>query len=163
MPLVEKAIDAAVDSMNNMRETEGKELEKDVRKRLGMIEDSLNKIEGQKEDDLKTYFQKLKERASQLVVDLAENEQRLMMELALLAERYDVTEECVRLRSHIKMFNDTLDKSEDVGRKLNFILQEMNREANTINSKSVSSEISHAGISIKEEIEKIREQIQNIE
>lgn len=163
MPLVEKAIDAAVDSMNNMRETEGKELEKDVRKRLGMIEDSLNKIEGQKEEDLKTYFQKLKERASQLVADLAENEQRLMMELALLAERYDVTEECVRLRSHIKMFNDTLDKSEDVGRKLNFILQEMNREANTINSKSVSSEISHAGISIKEEIEKIREQIQNIE
>lgn len=163
MPLVEKAIDAAVDSMNNMRETEGNELEKDVRKRLGMIEDSLNKIEGQKEEDLKTYFQKLKERAAQLVSDLAENEQRLMMELALLAERYDVTEECVRLRSHIKMFNDTLDKSEDVGRKLNFILQEMNREANTINSKSVSSEISHAGISIKEEIEKIREQIQNIE
>jgi uncharacterized protein (TIGR00255 family) len=85
------------------------------------------------------------------------------MEFALLAERSDVTEECVRLRSHIKLFNDTIAKSEDAGRKLNFIIQEMNREANTINSKSVSSEISHCGISIKEEIEKIREQIQNIE
>jgi len=85
------------------------------------------------------------------------------MELALIAERADVTEECVRLRSHIKMFLDTISKSDDAGRKLNFIVQEMNREANTINSKSVSSEISHSGISIKEEIEKIREQIQNIE
>jgi uncharacterized protein (TIGR00255 family) len=85
------------------------------------------------------------------------------MELALIAERADVTEECVRLHSHIKMFLDTISKSDDAGRKLNFIVQEMNREANTINSKSVSSEISHSGISIKEEIEKIREQIQNIE
>ncbi len=163
MPLVEKAIDSAVNAMNNMRETEGKELEKDIRKRLGLIETALVKIENQKEDDLKIYFEKLKERAAQLVVDLKDNEQRLMMELALLSERYDVTEECVRLRSHIKMFADTLNNADDIGRKLNFILQEMNREANTINSKSVSSEISHAGISIKEEIEKIREQIQNIE
>ncbi len=163
MPLVEKAIDSAVNAMNNMRETEGKELEKDIRKRLGLIETALVKIENQKEEDLKIYFEKLKERAAQLVVDLKDNEQRLMMELALLSERYDVTEECVRLRSHIKMFADTLNNADDIGRKLNFILQEMNREANTINSKSVSSEISHAGISIKEEIEKIREQIQNIE
>ena len=163
MPLVEKAIDIAVDAMNNMRETEGKELEKDIRKRLNLIKEALVKIENRKEEDLKTYFEKLKERAAQLISELADNEQRLMTELALLSERYDVTEECVRLRSHLKMFADALDKADDVGRKLNFILQEMNREANTINSKSVSSEISHAGISIKEEIEKIREQIQNIE
>jgi uncharacterized protein (TIGR00255 family) len=163
MPLVEKAIDIAVDAMNNMRETEGKELEKDIRKRLDLIKESLLEIENRKEEDLKTYFEKLKERAAQLISELADNEQRLMTELALLSERYDVTEECVRLRSHLKMFASALDKADDVGRKLNFILQEMNREANTINSKSVSSEISHAGISIKEEIEKIREQIQNIE
>jgi len=163
MPLVEKAIDIAVDAMNNMRETEGKELEKDIRKRLNLIKEALVEIENRKEEDLKTYFEKLKERAAQLISELADNEQRLMTELALLSERYDVTEECVRLRSHLKMFADALDKADDVGRKLNFILQEMNREANTINSKSVSSEISHAGISIKEEIEKIREQIQNIE
>lgn len=163
MPLVEKAIDSAIDNMNKMRETEGVELEKDVRKRLGIIENAVVKIENMKQEDLKNYFDKLKERAKQLTNDFADNEQRLITELALLAERYDVTEECVRLRSHMKMFTETLDVSEDAGRKLNFILQEMNREANTINSKSISSEISHAGISIKEEIEKIREQIQNIE
>jgi len=163
MPLVEKAIDAAIDEMNNMRIAEGNELEKDIRKRIGLIEDALVKIDKLKEEDLKLYFEKLKERAKQLVTDLIENEQRLMTELALLAERYDVTEECVRLRSHIKIFLETLNSPDDAGRRLNFILQEMNREANTINSKSVSSVISHAGISIKEEIEKIREQIQNIE
>ena len=81
----------------------------------------------------------------------------------MLAERADVTEECVRLRSHLNMFLDTLKNSDEAGRKLNFITQEMNREANTINSKSVSTEISHYGIQIKEELEKIREQIQNIE
>lgn len=163
MPLVEKAIDAAIDEMNNMRIAEGNELEKDIRKRIGLIEDALVKIDKLKEEDLKLYFEKLKERAKQLVTDLIDNEQRLMTELALLAERYDVTEECVRLRSHIKIFLETLNSPDDAGRRLNFILQEMNREANTINSKSVSSVISHAGISIKEEIEKIREQIQNIE
>ncbi len=98
-----------------------------------------------------------------MMSELSNNEDRLNMELAILAERSDITEECVRLRSHMKMFLETLLKPEDAGRRLNFILQEMNREANTINSKTVSSEISHNGISIKEEIEKIREQIQNIE
>ena len=163
MPLIEKAIDNAIDEMNNMRNAEGNELEKDIRKRIGIIEEALVEIEKLKEEDLKSYFEKLKERAKQLVSDLAENEQRLITELALLSERYDVTEECVRLRSHIKLFLQTLSSPDDAGRRLNFILQEMNREANTINSKSVSSVISHAGISIKEEIEKIREQIQNIE
>lgn len=163
MPLVEKAIDIAIDDMNKMREAEGKELEKDIRNRIKLIEQSLGKIENLKEEDLKNYFEKLKERAKQLLSEVTDNEQRLMTELAFLAERYDVTEECVRLKSHIKMFIETLNSSEDAGRKLNFILQEMNREANTINSKSISSEISHAGILIKEEIEKIREQIQNIE
>lgn len=163
MTLIENAIDGAVDEMNKMRVAEGSELEKDIRKRIGFIEEALIQIERLKEEDLKTYFEKLKERAKQLVADLTDNEQRLMTELALLSERYDVTEECVRLRSHIKIFLETLNSTDDIGRRLNFILQEMNREANTINSKSVSSVISHAGISIKEEIEKIREQIQNIE
>jgi len=112
---------------------------------------------------LQSYFENFKEKARQLVSTFVDNEQRLITELALLSERFDVTEECVRLKSHIKLFLDTIENSEDAGRKLNFILQEMNREANTINSKAVSSEISHAGILIKEEIEKIREQIQNIE
>lgn len=163
MELVLKAIDNAIDELNKMRFAEGYELEKDIRKRLQLIEDAVNKIESIQEKSLNSYFEKFRERAKQLTSDFIDNEQRLITELALLAERFDVTEECVRMKSHIKMFLDTIENTDDAGRKLNFILQEMNREANTINSKSVSAEISHAGISIKEEIEKIREQIQNIE
>jgi uncharacterized protein (TIGR00255 family) len=163
MPLIEKAIDSAIDEMNKMREAEGSELEKDIRKRIKLIDEAVTHVEKIKQESLEIYFTRFKEKAKQLVSDLIDNEQRLMTELAILSERYDVTEECVRLRSHMKMFLDTLDKSDDAGRKLNFILQEMNREANTINSKAIASEISHSGIHIKEEIEKIREQIQNIE
>lgn len=163
MPLIEKAIDLAIDEMNKMREAEGGELEKDIRNRISTIDNLISKIENISEESLKEYFERFKEKAKQLSKDIVDNEQRLFSELAILSERYDVTEECVRLRSHIKMFLDTLNKSDDIGRRLNFILQEMNREANTINSKAVASDISHSGIYIKEEIEKIREQIQNIE
>jgi uncharacterized protein (TIGR00255 family) len=161
--LVADAIDKAIVQLNKMREAEGFELEKDLRKRIALIQDSLISIENRSEHSIKEHFEKLKDRAKQIHNDWAENEPRLNMELALLAERSDVTEECVRLRSHIKMFIESLEKSDDAGRRLNFITQEMNREANTINSKTVSSEISHHGIFIKEELEKIREQIQNIE
>jgi uncharacterized protein (TIGR00255 family) len=97
------------------------------------------------------------------MADLGEYDDRLKLELALLAEKYDVTEEIVRLKSHIKLFYDTVDNTIEVGRKLNFLMQELNREANTINSKSITSEISHLGLIIKEELENIREQIQNLE
>jgi uncharacterized protein (TIGR00255 family) len=161
--LVMSSINTAIDELNKMRDAEGKELEKDLRKRIVMIEECLTKIENRSQESVKEYFEKIVEKAKTLVSEFSNNHDRLNMELALLAERADVTEESVRLRSHVKMFLDTLVKSEDAGRRLNFIIQEMNREANTINSKSVSSEISHSGIFIKEEIEKIREQIQNIE
>jgi len=161
--LVMKAIDLSIDEMNKMREAEGRELEKDLRKRVQLIGESLSNIETNSAESVKVYFDKIVERAKSLVSEFTNNHDRLNMELALLAERSDVTEECVRLHSHIKMFLDTLEKSEDAGRRLNFILQEMNREANTINSKSVSSGVSQSGIFIKEEIEKLREQIQNIE
>jgi uncharacterized protein (TIGR00255 family) len=161
--LVVNSIDSAIDELNKMREAEGFELEKDLNKRIALIENSLNEIEKSSGESIRVYFEKIKEKAQQLVADFSNNNDRLNMELALLAERCDVTEECVRLRSHIKMFLNTMEKSDDAGRRLNFILQEMNREANTINSKSIASQISHYGIFIKEEIEKIREQIQNIE
>ena len=161
--LVVDSIDSAIAELNKMREAEGCELEKDLKKRVALIENSLNEIEKSSGESIRVYFEKIKEKAQQLVADFSNNNDRLNMELALLAERSDVTEECVRLRSHIKMFLNTMEKSDDAGRRLNFILQEMNREANTINSKSIASQISHYGIFIKEEIEKIREQIQNIE
>ncbi len=160
---LEKALFLAIDDFDKMKKQEGKELEKDLRKRLKLIKDSVTEVENRNPEAIKAYFEKLKQKARDLTADLLDNPDRLNMELALLSEKYDVTEECVRLRSHIKLFEDALDNADEPGRKLNFISQEINREANTINSKSVTSEISHLGIMIKEELEKIREQIQNIE
>jgi uncharacterized protein (TIGR00255 family) len=161
--LVERAVVKAFDELVKMRKKEGEELAKDLKKRVKKIETAAKKIEAQNQKSIKEYFDKLKDRAAQLTKDITDNPERLNTELALLAERYDVTEECVRLKSHIKLFVDAINDSEEAGRKLNFICQEMNREANTINSKTVSTEISHLGIQVKDELEKIREQIQNIE
>jgi uncharacterized protein (TIGR00255 family) len=109
------------------------------------------------------YFSILKQKVRTLVEDITQYNDRLGMELALIAERSDITEECVRLKSHLKFFIDSIVNDEEPGRKLNFICQEMNREANTISSKSLSTEITRNSVLIKEEIERIREQIQNIE
>ena len=98
-----------------------------------------------------------------LIEDTTSYNDRLELELAVIAERADITEECIRLRSHLKFFLESIDKDEEPGRKLNFLCQEMNRETNTISSKSISTDIVHNTVLIKEEIEKIREQIQNIE
>ena len=161
--LVLQSIGEAIIDLEKMRKDEGAELQKDLTNRINLISEYLTKIELQVKNNTAEYFNRIKERAKVLFTDLAEYPDRLSAELALITERYDVTEECVRLRSHLKMFGDTLAKSDDAGRRLNFIVQEMNREANTINSKSISSDVSHLGIMIKEELEKIREQIQNIE
>jgi len=160
---IEKAVQLAVDEMNGMRNKEGEELRIDLQQRVDLIESYLTKIEAANRSSIEEYFQKVTERATQLLENFTDNKERLDQELALLIERYDVTEECVRLRSHIKMFTDTLNNAEEAGKRLNFICQEMNREANTINSKTVSADISHNGLFVKEELEKIREQIQNIE
>jgi uncharacterized protein (TIGR00255 family) len=107
---------------------------------------------------------RLQERVAQLVSDPRVIDQnRLELELALLAERLDVTEELVRFRSHNKMFLGALAGQEAAGRKLNFVVQEINREANTIGSKANDASIAHVVVGIKEELEKVREQIQNIE
>jgi uncharacterized protein (TIGR00255 family) len=160
---VEKSVSDAIDDLIKMRKQEGEVLAKDVLIRISNIDKSVDKIQNTNKESIPEYFNKLKERAKQLLSEFPTTDQRLDVELALLAEKYDVTEECVRLKSHIKMFSDTLNSSQEAGRKLNFLCQEMNREANTINSKSISTEVSYEGIYIKEELEKIREQIQNIE
>jgi len=161
--LVKKAVILATEDLLTMKRKEGNELYNDLRTRTGKINNYLEKIILLSEKGVEEYFEKTREKARLLVQDLKTYDDRLNLELALLAERYDITEECVRLRSHLKMFDETMEFNEEVGRKLNFITQEMNREANTINNKSLSFEISRQGISIKEEIEKIREQLQNIE
>ncbi len=161
--IIESNIKRALNNLSEMRLTEGKELEKDLSSRINIISNTVEEIEKLAEHATKDYFEKFKNRADKLLENIINNEDRLIQELAILTEKHDVTEECVRLKSHIKLFNNTIKSTDDTGRKLNFICQEMNREANTINSKSISTEISHKGLLIKEELEKIREQVQNIE
>jgi uncharacterized protein (TIGR00255 family) len=161
--LTRQALDVALQDLIRMRLKEGEELKKDLLKRVATVEEYLNKIEKLRQESVVDYFAKLKERTEKLFSDYKFDEDRLATELALLTEKADITEECVRLKSHIKMFLDVLQNGKEAGRKLNFILQEMNRETNTINSKTVSTEISQIGIGIKEELEKLREQIQNVE
>ena len=161
--IVKKAVIESIEKLKTMREEEGKLLVKDMLERISKIELLVKEISELGRGTVVEYFQKLKDRAKELVENLTDYDDRLKVELAMLSEKYDITEETVRLGSHIQQFRQTLSNSVEVGKKLNFVVQEMNREANTINNKSVSLEISNRGIAIKEELEKIREQIQNIE
>lgn len=161
--LIKKALNSALSELVKMKRNEGKELEKDLIKRIKLIEEKLNSIEKEASQSVTEYFEKLKERMKILIEDLAPFDERLESELAVIAEKADVTEECIRLRSHLKFFLESIKKDDEPGRKLNFLCQEMNRETNTISSKSISTDITHNTVFIKEEIEKIREQIQNIE
>lgn len=161
--LLKTGLDGALNELLVMKRNEGEELKKDLIKRTDLISASVAQIEADFKKSVNDYFDKLKDRISALITDLAQYNDRLALELALIADKADITEECTRLKSHIKFFLLSLDKEEEPGRKLNFLCQEMNREANTISSKSISIEIIHSSVRIKEEIEKIREQIQNIE
>ena len=162
--IIKQAISNSLDFLLEMKRNEGTELEKDLKKRIRSIEENLTKIEAEAEPSVGEHFNKYKEKVKNLLDENQSiNNERLETELAIMAERADITEECVRLRSHIKFFKDSLQKEEDPGRKLNFLCQEMNREANTISSKTLSTSITHYSVHIKEEIERIREQIQNIE
>jgi uncharacterized protein (TIGR00255 family) len=161
--IILESLNNALDELILMRNREGEELYKDIEIRLINIQKSVEEIETISKSSTKEFFEKLKERAKMLFEDVIEYKDRLELELALLVDKSDVTEECVRLKSHTKFFLETMNNGNDAGRKLNFLCQEINREANTIGSKALSSEISHQTVSIKEETERIREQIQNIE
>ena len=160
---IKGTLNKAIDELNVMKTNEGSELADDLQKRTKEIEFKVEEINKHARDSVVEYHSLLKERIKNLIDDVNINEDRLETELAILADKSDITEECVRLKSHLKFFNDCLNGEESNGRRLNFLCQEINREANTIASKTLSSEISHKSIFIKEEIEKIREQIQNIE
>jgi uncharacterized protein (TIGR00255 family) len=161
--LVKKALKSAVDELLKMRKDEGKELAKDLSKRIQRIEGKVVLIEKEFKKSVTGHFKKLRERLRSLTGEAELDEQRLNLELAVIADKADITEECVRLKSHLKFFIDSMNKQAEPGRKLNFLCQELNREANTISSKSISTSLTHNAVLIKEEIEKIREQIQNIE
>lgn len=161
--VTQEALEKALDDLARMRKNEGDELSKDFRSRIAAIEATLDRIEILSKEQIPAERTRLRERIQQLLDGEPVDEGRLEMELVLLADRLDVTEECVRFRSHNKFFIQALTDKEPAGRKLNFLVQEMNREANTIGSKSNASEIAHLVVGVKEELEKIREQLQNIE
>ena len=160
---IKKVLKQAIDEFVNMRKDEGKELARDLTRRIKLIEKMVVSIEKKMKVSVTSHFNKLQERLGSLLKDSEQDEQKLNMELAIMADKADITEECVRLKSHLKFFIESMIKHTDPGKKLNFLCQELNREANTISSKSISTFITHKSILIKEEIEKIREQIQNIE
>lgn len=161
--LVKEALEKAVKGLLKMKKNEGGELSKDLINRIKNIRDKVEEIENESSESVGKYFSILKEKVKILIEDITQYNDRLETELALIAERSDITEECVRLKSHLKFFLESMEKEEEPGRKLNFICQELNRETNTISSKSLSTNITRSAVLIKEEIERIREQIQNIE
>ena len=153
----------ALTNMNEMRSKEFINIEPDIINRLTLIEDSLNEIKKMSATNTRRELDKLYKRITDLIGNGEVDKDRLELELALIADRVDVTEECTRLKSHLDMFRDVLKNKPEVGKSLTFILQEMQREGNTIGSKTTDITVSHKVIGIKEEIEKIREQAQNLE
>jgi len=160
---VKEVTNKALDSFIRMREAEGARLKADVLQRAETILEIVGKIEERSPQTIIEYQQKLNQRLSEMLIDSNIDEQRILTEAAIFADKIAVAEETVRLRSHFGQFTNMLNSKEAVGRKLDFIVQEMNRETNTIGSKCVDSQIAYMVVDIKAEIEKIREQIQNIE
>lgn len=146
-----------------MRETEGEKMRSDVLSRADFILSKVAFIEQRSPETVKEYNSKLLERINEFLSDIHIDEQRIAAECAIFADKVAVAEETVRLRSHIAQLSEFMDCDEPIGRKADFLVQEMNREANTIGSKAQDVEIARCVIDIKAEIEKIREQIQNIE
>ncbi|MDW7673746.1 MAG: YicC/YloC family endoribonuclease [Bacillota bacterium] len=161
--LVIKAMVGALAKLNKMRETEGEELTKDLSQRLAKLVGITQQIKERSPKVVKEYQDKINERIKELLVHIPLDENRLAMEIAVFADKCNIDEELVRLDSHCHQFNQSLASEEAVGRKLDFLVQEMNREVNTIGSKANDLTISHLVVEAKSELEKIREQVQNIE
>ena len=165
---VERAVNEALDDLERMRANEGATLAEEMRVRLAKIEAEVPVIESAAEGLVDVYRQRLQKRIGELVnrsgnqtVELDAG--RLAQEVAYLADRSDITEELTRLRSHLEQFRVAIEGEGDVGKRLDFLLQELNREANTVLSKSTEVSIKDAGLVIKAEVEKLREQVQNVE
>ncbi|MBE6728587.1 MAG: YicC family protein [Ruminococcaceae bacterium] len=154
---------AAVDKFVEMRRIEGGRLKNDVNERCEKILERVSFVEERSPQTVKEYRERIEQKVRELIGDVQVDEQRLLTETAIFADKIAVAEETVRLRSHIRQLCTYLEGDEAIGRKLDFVVQEMNREANTIGSKAQDLEIAKAVVDIKSEIEKIREQIQNIE
>ncbi|MGB9770476.1 MAG: YicC/YloC family endoribonuclease [Candidatus Kapaibacteriota bacterium] len=161
--VVKDALTNALKQIDKYRLEEGKNLYKDISQRTKKLKEILSKIVNKSKNRLEEEREKLRQKVALLFENDEIDDNRLQFEILLMANRLDINEECRRLESHLGFLRETLKSKEPVGQKINFILQEINREFNTIGSKSDDAEISHLVVEAKEEIEKIREMIQNIE
>ncbi len=162
-PHVESALRDALADLLKMREREGRHLAADLRKRLKTVREAVKKVRKLQPDVVKRYREQLRERITRAGIELPIEDERLLKEIALFADKSDVTEELTRLASHFDQFEHHLSKNEPVGRALEFMCQEIGREFNTLGAKANDVEISQLVVTCKAEMEKIREQIQNIE
>jgi uncharacterized protein (TIGR00255 family) len=160
---LQKALEEALAGLEGMRREEGRKLRLDFLGRLDALEKMVREIEVKAPQTLRACRDRLAQRVQELSGGMGIEEARLAQEVAFLAERSDITEEIVRIRSHLNQFQDMLNRQDPAGRKLEFLLQEIAREANTIGSKANDAGIAHAVVEIKSELEKMREQVQNVE
>jgi uncharacterized protein (TIGR00255 family) len=158
-----QALQQGLDSLTEMKLREGREIEKDFIKRISLLEGYLDTIHKRAPVLVQEYRKRLNENVQNMLQDLEVDEERIARETALFADRSDVTEEIVRAKSHFKQFRNYLTDDDAVGRRLDFLVQEINREINTLSVKSSDAEISRIVVEMKSELEKIREQAQNVE
>ena len=160
---VKEVADEAIVKFVEMRSVEGEKMFEDINSRCDYILDCVSYIESRSPETVKEYNDKLVERVHELIGDASLDEARIIQEVATYADKVAVAEETVRLRSHISQLKEFISSDEPVGRKADFLVQEINREANTIGSKANDVDIARKVVDVKAEVEKIREQIQNIE
>ncbi|MCK4534237.1 MAG: YicC family protein, partial [Syntrophobacterales bacterium] len=160
---IRKALDDSIDSLIHMKEAEGRLLYEDFVARIDTVSDYIKKLESRIPQVADDYRERLSERIRDLADGMEYDESRLIQEVAIMAEKSDITEEIVRLKSHMKQFGEMLNSDAAIGRKMDFLFQEMHREINTIGSKSNDLTISGNVIEIKTELAKLREQAQNVE
>jgi uncharacterized protein (TIGR00255 family) len=162
--VVKDCLDEALKNLVAMREKEGEMIASDIADRINRIEESVHLIKNKSSDLLLHYQQRLKERIAALTRGMVEiDPDRVAQEAAFLADKSDISEEILRVESHIKQFRAIMKSDEPAGRKLNFLMQELHREFNTMGSKTESTQASHIIVEVKSELEKIREQLQNVE
>jgi len=162
LSLVAETVDAALNALVEMRRSEGAEIKAELLRYMNQLEALADEIQARYPETVEEYRLRLKTRIEELIKNQVE-EQRLLQEVAIMAERSAIDEELVRLRSHIAQLTAVLEEGEPIGRKIDFIVQELNREVNTISSKSQDTAITRLAVDAKSVIEKLREQVQNIE
>jgi uncharacterized protein (TIGR00255 family) len=159
----EEALVLALGTLDEMRNREGEAIEADFQKRIEDLGRYLDEVEKRAPDLVEEHRKRLKDNLDRMLADVAVDEDRLAQEVAFFAEKSDITEEVVRMRSHLAQFLEYMAVDDSVGRRLDFLIQEINREVNTMGSKTSDSFVSRVVVEMKAELEKLREQVQNVE